>query len=347
MKIQIAFFVVTLFILTACAAQIPAPSATLPPAPTATLTPAPTFTPTPTISPAITDMQEQIAGTAQNLTLNTEGKLEYKGVTYDGLNYGEDGNWHLTLVDGTEVTLAPDQVSMDDENGFSPNGYTYDAAKGWSVEVIKDYPICSIPEFQKCEFPEADFFDGSFQKWHETMARPFIEGQVDLRPWTQEPGSRGLLFQDITIKRARGAVSVWVDPAEGITVYPEKIENRIIPFQLPDPSHPYDPEMNIFVTGVGYLYNPYKDSIGVGRQGGIVIQQSDWLENKTNQLLIVPGFTYPNTGLEIPLVKKTWETLGAEKMQSIMDRVAAGDPTALRELNGMPILLLVVDTTDW
>jgi len=75
-------------------------------------------------------MQEQIAGITQNLALNTDGKLEYKGVTYDGLTYGEDGNWHLTLADGTEVTLAPDEVSMDDEYGFSANGYRYDEEKG-------------------------------------------------------------------------------------------------------------------------------------------------------------------------------------------------------------------------
>lgn len=350
MKPQIAFIVLTSILLTACTVQTPAPSSTLPPAAlTASQTQPPTATaiPSPTVSPEMIALQEEIAKT-EKLTFNTQtGELEYNWQIYKGLKYDDaEKMWNLTLSDGTVVELAPDEVSISDEDGFSAPGYSYDEEKGWGVEVVKDYPICSIPEFQKCVFPEEDFFNGNFQRWHETMPHQFVEGQVDLRPWTQESGSRGLLHQDKTIRRAPGAVSVWVDPAEGVSIYPESIENRIVPFQLPDPRYPTDSSMNVFVTGVGYMYNPYKE-IGVGKLGGVVKQQSGWLENNTNQLLIVPGYVYPGTNLEIPLVKKTWDTLGAGKMQDIIARVAAGDPTALRELNGMPVLLLVSDTTGW
>lgn len=119
------------FLLNACSSQPAVPVDLLPTA-TASQTPPPTATviPSPTISPEVIAMQEQIAGDTKNFTLNTEGKLEYKGVTYNGLTYGEDKNWHLTLADGTEVTLTPDEVSMSDENGFSPDGYRYDEEKG-------------------------------------------------------------------------------------------------------------------------------------------------------------------------------------------------------------------------
>lgn len=350
MKPQIAFIVLTSILLTACAVQTPAPSSTLPPAAlTASQTQPPTATaiPSPTVSPEMIALQEEIAKT-EKLTFNTQtGELEYNWQIYKGLKYDDaEKMWNLTLSDGTVVELAPDEVSISDEDGFSAPGYSYDEEKGWGVEVVKDYPICSISEFQKCVFPEEDFFNGNFQRWHETMPHQFVEGQVDLRPWTQETGSRGLLYQDKTIKRARGAVSVWVDPAEGIT-NSEGYDNRVIPFQLPDPSDPYNPEKNIYVTGVSLMNYVKNGVLGKPLMGGDIKYLSDVLQNRTNQLLIVPGFTYPNTAVVIPLVKKTWETLGAEKMQSIITRVAAGDPTALRELNGMPVLLLVGDTTDW
>jgi len=145
-------FLLAVLLLAAC--STPTPQATFTPQPTATLTPAPTITPTATISPVITEKQAEIAGITQNLTLNTEGKLEYKGVTYDGLTYGEDGNWHLTLADGTEVTLAPGQMSMDDEYGFSANGYAYDKTKGWTKNNIAntEMGMVAISLFEQLDY---------------------------------------------------------------------------------------------------------------------------------------------------------------------------------------------------
>lgn len=137
MKNQIAFIVLTSILLTACAAQTPAPSSTLPPAsPTASQTQPPTATviPSPTVSPELIALQDEIAKT-EKLTFNTQtGELEWNWQIYKGLKFdATDNMWHMKLADGTEVTLTSDQVSISDEDGFVAPGYSYDAEKGWSV----------------------------------------------------------------------------------------------------------------------------------------------------------------------------------------------------------------------
>ncbi len=91
-------------------------------------------TPTPPISPELIAMQDEIAKT-RKLIFNTKTReLEWSRQVYKGLKYNDtENNWNLTLSDGTVVELAPDEVSISDEYGFSANGYSYDAVKGWGI----------------------------------------------------------------------------------------------------------------------------------------------------------------------------------------------------------------------
>ena len=132
-------FLLAVLLLAACSAQPIAPTvtATLPPA--ATQTPTATAIPSPTVSPEMIALQEEIAKT-ENFTFRTDdGTLEYKGNIYKGLKFDGTGKmWHITLADGTEVSLTKDQVSISDENGIYVEGFVYDSVKGRFIAV--EYP---------------------------------------------------------------------------------------------------------------------------------------------------------------------------------------------------------------
>ncbi|MBP6210693.1 MAG: hypothetical protein KA473_14765 [Anaerolineales bacterium] len=134
-------FLLAVLTLAACSAQ-PAtpvlnPTAEIPP--TATQPPTATAIPLPTVSPEMIALQEEIAKT-ENFTFRTDdGTLEYKGNIYKGLKFDGTGKmWHITLADGTEVSLTKDQVSISDENGIYVEGFVYDSVKGRFIAV--EYP---------------------------------------------------------------------------------------------------------------------------------------------------------------------------------------------------------------
>jgi len=183
-----------LFLLTACSSQTAVP-VDLPTA-TASQTPPPTATviPSPTISPEVIAMQEQIAGDTKNFTLNTEGKLEYKGVTYNGLTYGEDGNWHLTLADGTEVTLAPGQVSMDDKKGFSVNSYTYDVEKGFVKNKEFKIAACTAEHIFDEKITVEDL--PAYHDWLNTLSKPFDASKIKDVPLMRQRGEANRIIYD-------------------------------------------------------------------------------------------------------------------------------------------------------
>ena len=122
-----------IFILAACYAQpiqatvTPTLTATLPP-PTATVLP------TPTLNPEFLTIQEKVASDTQNYSIrgngNVEGKLPDGTIgVLPGIKLNPDGKGYTIMVNGAEVVINADKVSITD-NGITADGYTFDAATG-------------------------------------------------------------------------------------------------------------------------------------------------------------------------------------------------------------------------
>jgi len=87
------------------------------------------------LNPQFVALQESVAATGVRFTLMSDGSLtdaQNEGIAVAGLN-GKDGKWTLQLADETIVALDNTAVHLDDTNGYSVDGYTYDAsAKVWA-----------------------------------------------------------------------------------------------------------------------------------------------------------------------------------------------------------------------
>lgn len=127
-------------ILTACAA--PQPQVTITREVTVTPPPTATVIPTPTIPPAFLDVQEQVAANCQSCTIMNNGQIEAKlpdgtiGVV-NGITLNKDGTSYTLTVNGEEVTIGIDKVSISDENGVQIEGYEDPDGDGDFSEVIK------------------------------------------------------------------------------------------------------------------------------------------------------------------------------------------------------------------
>ena len=155
--------------LTSCLANPPQATVTPIPLPTATATAAPT----PTLNPQFVALQESVAATGVRFTLMSDGSLtdaQNEGIAVAGLN-GKDGKWTLQLADGTIVALDNTAVHLDDTNGYSVYGYTYDASGWMEVEAVKEYPPTSPEEFKKNVIPVEELFDGTYFHWLEEQAK--------------------------------------------------------------------------------------------------------------------------------------------------------------------------------
>jgi len=128
-------------ILVACTPQVTVTSEV-----TVTSTPPPTETPipTPTLHPEFVNFQESVAQTEKFTLTSPEDGLLYDGAPIPGVSVGRDGSVTLTLADGSEVTLEPSQVRLDDEAGFSAEGYKLDENGEWVVAVNAEQAAIDI-----------------------------------------------------------------------------------------------------------------------------------------------------------------------------------------------------------
>ena len=141
---RLFFALNTFVILTACSSQpqvtvtrFAEVIVTLPP-PTATVIP------TPELNPEFLALQEQVAGDTQSYTImgngNIEGKLPDGTISViNGITLNPDGASYTIMVNGADVTIDVDKVSITD-NGISIEGYSYDAASGNAVEIVSYTP---------------------------------------------------------------------------------------------------------------------------------------------------------------------------------------------------------------
>lgn len=97
----------------------------------------PTATPisTPTLHPQFVALQTQIAASGERFTLAPDGTIQDGAKTVPGLSV--DKNGVMTLQgSSSQVTISPEDVSFDDENGVSVRGYTLNEATGlWELAV--------------------------------------------------------------------------------------------------------------------------------------------------------------------------------------------------------------------
>jgi uncharacterized protein YacL (UPF0231 family) len=115
-----------LFVLLASCAPA-AVEATVTPAPTSTPIPTATVIPTPTLAPDFLALQETIAQT-DNYTLMGDGQIEVKQpdgtvIPVPGIRLNKDGKSYTIMVDGTEVTIDVNDVTISDEGGVQVKGY--------------------------------------------------------------------------------------------------------------------------------------------------------------------------------------------------------------------------------
>jgi hypothetical protein len=346
--------IIILLLSTACSAQ--QPQATVTPFAEVTVTlPPPTVIPTPTLHPQFAILQDQIAASGR-FALLPDGRIEETTAdggrqTMSGLSVDKNGEINL-LVNGEELVLNSADVIFDEQDGVKVKGYEFDEKTGNWLPVaaeqlpVKEYPMVEPKDFLDCVIPLEDLYPqngadmGEFARWAATKAQPFTAEQLDKRPWTED--SSNVLHPDPSIDRVPGTVTVHM----GITTCVVEMEGYkyiVTPFELPDPSDPTNPDKNIQVIGFGGL-NYIKDS----KLDKPFTQRSkdniaDILNGKIKIFPMITGFNYPTTSVEIPLAKRTWDTIGAEKMAEIIARVKNGDIAALQELKGMPVMIRIAD----
>jgi hypothetical protein len=334
MKKSILFFIVLTSILAGCSA----PQVTVTSEVTVTLTPLSTETPipTPTLHPQFIEVQEKIAASGHRFTLNQDGTVKDGSEIIPGLTVTPNGTMML-IVGGEEIELDSSNISFDDEKGVNIVGYERNEEGQWVRFEIKEYPICSSVEYRNCVIENVDeLFDGSYMRWFATLSQPFAEGQLDKRPWYKD--GFGLLYPDAWIEREPGTVTAHLNVTYALFEM-DGVEYKLVPFELPDPGNPANPDENIKVLGF-QLTNEIKDGvIGKKYPRSAFDRFSNYWATEVKVPPISTDFRYPLTNVEIPLARMTWEKLGAEKMAEIFQRVQNGDVAALKELRGYPVML--------
>jgi hypothetical protein len=148
-KFLLSFLV---FILIACAPQPPSPDMGEGPGVRETSTPPSTQTPipTPTFHPAFVEMQTRLADLG--LTLLPDGKIQ---MTADGgrqtvpnLFVSPKGIISLSLADGTMVSVAPEDMSVDEAGGLTVKGYELDENGEWVLAISAEIQS-AMAEFDK------------------------------------------------------------------------------------------------------------------------------------------------------------------------------------------------------
>jgi hypothetical protein len=175
-----------------------------------------------------------------------------------------------------------------------------------------------------------------YYRWFETLAQPFEAGQLDQRPWYLRDS--GAITPDHWVPREPGTVTAHLNMTFAVLEV-EGIQYKIIPFELPDPSDPTNPEANISVLGFQVQNRVKNGVIGDVYPQGVLDKSSLYWAEKVTVPPIVASYFFQNSSVEIPLAKRTWEALGEDKMAEIFARLQTGDTTALRELQGYPIML--------
>ena len=143
-----SIFIITMifFLITACATQPAAPTATVTLPPTVTLTATPSFTAVPTLSPEQTQALADVnTALDQNLTANADGSVKNKnGEINKDFRYDLATGKLSLQVAGEWVMIDPADVSYD-ENGNvkSIAGYELQDGKWAAAEANYDFEISS------------------------------------------------------------------------------------------------------------------------------------------------------------------------------------------------------------
>lgn len=165
---RLFFALVTFVILTACSSQPQVTVTSFAEVTVTLLPPTATVIPTPELNPEFLALQEQVAGDTQSYTImgngNIEGKLPDGTIgVINGITLNPDGASYTIMVNGADVTIDVDKVSITD-NGISIEGYSYDAASGNAVEIVS-YTPDQITEMTSTEIlgaaPEAEGLENS------------------------------------------------------------------------------------------------------------------------------------------------------------------------------------------
>jgi hypothetical protein len=321
-------FLFVLLILSACTPQVTEiPTVTSPP-------PTQTPLPTPTLHPEFVELQNLIADSSENLNLLPDGQIEENGVVIPNLQVDQNGEISI-LVEGQNIVI--DSAHIIFEDGFHINGYELNENGEWveAEEPIKEFPICSSVEYRDCKLESVDDL-AEYYRFFETLAQPFEAGQLDQRPWYLD--GFNIIMPDLWVPREPGTVTAHLNITFAMLEV-DGIQYKIIPFELPDPSDPTNPEANIRVLGFQVMNQVKNGVIGDIYSQSILNRASTYWAEKVIVPPIVADYHYPLSGVEIPLAKRTWEALGEDKMTEIFDRLQTGDTTALRELQGYPIML--------
>lgn len=133
---KILFLILSL-IFVACSPQV-----------TVTLAPSTsTPIPTPTLHPDFIALQNLISDSSQRLTLMPDGSIEDNGTVIPNLHVDQNGIINI-IFNNEHVAIDSSQITFDDENGLTIEGYTLDENGEW-VEAKSEAMQTFQADFEK------------------------------------------------------------------------------------------------------------------------------------------------------------------------------------------------------
>lgn len=153
--------------------------------------------PTPTLHPQFISLQETIAASGGRFTLTPQGFIEDNGTPIPGLTVAPDGVMTL-IVNGESVQIDPADVTFDDENGISIDGYELDENGEWveSNTAIPAEELAAMSDEQKLDSaPELEGREKELRSAHVYYrdADGNITDSFDLLDGEMEEGSGAVL----------------------------------------------------------------------------------------------------------------------------------------------------------
>lgn len=215
MKKFLIFINFSILIFTSCSPKVAFfPSPTITQFPTITPNPTETLIPTPTLYPAFVELQKLLALSGERFTIMPDGNIQDKEMHISGLRIAPDGTMTL-VVNGKEIVLDPADITFDDKDGVSVNGYRWDEAnQNWveSEAILKakaDFAEYGY-DITNYKVIERDGVAVAIDK--ETNKEVYVDGlydlefvferarEQDLMPTNIEPNSKYLRTSDNYVK---------------------------------------------------------------------------------------------------------------------------------------------------
>ncbi len=257
------------------------------------------------------------------MTLKIDGTIEYKGQVYKDTLC--DGVVCKIMIDGKEVVLEKGMYSFSNDSGLIIDGFSYDDEKGWSIEEIKDYPICTTKKFRDCPISVEDSLNGSYLAFlKKNLSKPFDPSKFKNPMPDLIRTDKGVIIYDPSTApnfKDHESAPFRRNVTAGVVTMEDGKQYMLLPIEYPDPRDPTNPQKNVWVLGVQNLFGV---SSGTVFPENLVAREIDWWNNKLN---IAPIHTdYSSSPLNELIIKSQTQFPDIEER---FDRFVAGDTTAL------------------